>query len=95
MSNEHLIFEARLQSTKMVQEIVEVANKKPGNETGMYGALTAGLVFQTMTTYTVSNKHKPGSDSGKELIKKFYAEALKDALERWDKDDIKGLGPKG
>lgn len=87
-----MLEKARKLSTQFAQKISEIANATEAYPK-QFTVLTTSLLFQTIMISSIIDDHKAGSKDGAEMIKLLYATALKDALERWEKPDIKGLGP--
>lgn len=82
------VLEARPYGTKFAQDIGAVANSNW--EAGAQMAVLIGsLALQTLLVSVAVTEHQPGSDSGKEFLKNCYDAIVKDALERWDEEDLK------
>lgn len=82
--------EARLFATPLAQKIGEKANTYPNKVEGVaFAGTCASLVFQTMTLSILIDQFEPGSAEGEAHIRTVYAEAIKDAVARWHKSDLK------
>jgi hypothetical protein len=84
-----ILNECRKLSTEKVKEWAALANKRPMAEVGVFFGLLGSLTFQTTACYLVMQRYRPGSKEGEEMLRGIYDSALKDTLERWNKDDIK------
>lgn len=85
-----VLTEARLYSSRVAQQVADEANKKAPDERGAFFGTAATMITQTcLTSIALQMGYKPGSPEGEAFLKSIYENALKDALERWRKADLK------
>lgn len=81
--------EARLFATPLSQKIGAEANKKMPKERAAFACVAASLVLQTILISLAVTLFEIGGKDGEDWLKTSYDNALKDALERWHKPDLK------
>ena len=97
MSVDHKMVEteARLFAVPLTQQIAAKANTKAPDEIGTFAGTCATLVAQTMLITLVIHHHEPGTAEGEKMLRSFYDSAVKDAVARWHKSDLKDHKKRG
>lgn len=83
------VLEARPYGIKFASEIVSLSNSIFKIKAGAMAGLIAALTLQNIITSITISLHPPGSKEGEAFIKLLYENAIRDAIERWHKPDLK------
>lgn len=79
--------QARPASVRFAKLIAERANKSV--RPNLMGPLIASMTFQTVAISVLAGPYEPGSPEGLAQLRDLYHQSLKDAEERWMRDDLK------
>lgn len=84
--------EARVFANPLAQRIGQEANKPDRvarGEAAAFAGTAASMVLQTVTVSIALCMHPPASPEGEAFIRASYEAALRDAVERWHKSDLR------
>lgn len=80
---------ARPAAIDFSHKVNNYCNENFGDNGGTMALLVASLVFQNLLISATIDIEEPGSQTGIDKITAMYNSAIKDAVERWQDNDLK------
>lgn len=89
MNVKEMELKARPIAIRMSQEIADIANLESEGDRVPFCGVIAGMVLQNIIGSLALVQFKAGGPEGENFIRDSYRAVLRDALDRWQKLDLK------